>query len=104
VTHTSLRGPHKFLVVHPSSEPDKSSPGRAESWTSLRRAPAWRAAPRIPPLPFTGAEPNDAAVCEDGSYDSGGASVRARPWHDSVTGRAALDDRRISSKSAAVMP
>ena len=68
VTHTSRRGPHKSLVVHPSSEPDKSSRGRAESWTTLRRPPARRGGPlQDPPLPSSGAEPKDEVAREDGS-------------------------------------
>jgi len=90
VTHTGLRGPHKSLVVHPSSEPDKSSRGRAESWTSLRRAPARRGGRlRDPPPPSSGADPTTKWHGRTAADGSGGASVRARHWHDSVTTRSA---------------
>jgi hypothetical protein len=106
VSHTSLRGPHKSSVVHSSSEPDKSSRGRAESWTSLRRAPARRGGPLqrspryLPPAPSrTTKWPGSTAA-----DDSGGSERKGEALARFCDRRAALDNHGISSKSAAVMP
>jgi hypothetical protein len=87
VTYTSLRGPHKSLVAHPSLRTGQVFPGPSGELDSspASSSVACRAAPGAPPLPSSGTEPNDEVAWEDGSYDSGAASVRARPWRDSVT-------------------